>query len=382
MYAAMSCSNANLYVYSALLGVHDRMMSLDVASGGHLSHGYTRGRKKISHISKYFETLPYHLDASTGTIDYDGLEALAAHYKPKLIVAGTSTYSRLIDYARIRAIASRSPAFVMSDISHISGLIAAGLIPSPFEHSDVVTSSTAKLLRGPRGGIIFYRKGVPLSLAKRNGNGNGNGTTVEDAINSSVFPGHQSSPHNNTTAALAVALQQALTPQFKEYQRLVLLNARALADALKELGYALASGGTDTHLVLLDLRSKGIDGARVERVLEVLGVASNRNVLAGDVSVREPSGLRIGSPVMTARGLKPEDFAQIARFVHRAVELTKELMVLADNGGSRRGARESNGNGNGLERFMNFVAENENLDMVAELRSEIRAWVERFTATS
>ncbi|KAJ2994878.1 hypothetical protein NUW58_g1428 [Xylaria curta] len=362
----MSGSNANLYVYSALIECHDRIMGLDLAHGGHLTHGYRKGKKKISMVSKYFETLPYYLDSKTGIIDYDHLETLAEQYQPRIIVAGTSAYSRLIDYGRIKQISSKIGAYLMSDISHISGLIAAGLVPSPFGHSDIVTSSTAKLLQGPRGGIIFYRKGP-----KHTGIG-----SVEDAINASVFPGHQSSPHNNTTAALSVALHQALTPEFKEYQKRVLLNAKALADGLIGLGYTLASGGTETHLILLDLRPHGIDGARVERVLEMLGVASNKNVLHGDTSAIEPSGLRIGSPAMTARGLGSSDFTEIAKFVDRAIGVTKKLNALAEEQAKRAGEKEP---GN-LKYFMQVIEEDANhKSMIRELRAEISTWIEQVT---
>lgn len=385
----MSGSNANLYVYSALLSCHDRLMGLDLASGGHLSHGYRKGRKNVSMMSKYFETLPYHLDHETGLIDYAELETLAGNFRPRIIVAGTSAYSRLIDYARIGTLADKIGAYLMSDMSHISGLVSAGLIPSPFEHSDIVTCSTAKTLRGPRGGMIFYRRRPRV-------NGGGKTRSIGDMIDASVFPGHQSSPHNNTTAALAVALHQARSPEFVEYQKRLLLNAKALADALSSLGYKLASGGTDNHLVLIDLRPAGIDGARLERVLELVGVASNRNVLSTDSSAREPSGLRIGSPAMTSRGLGPADFGTAAGFVHRAVGLTQvlskmareeeeEVVVEEEEGGRRRlglGADVSKKEGeSSLDYFYRFVEERRRrrTDMRMEgLRREILDWVAQF----
>ncbi|KAI1290581.1 serine hydroxymethyltransferase-like protein [Xylaria venustula] len=361
---SMSGSNANLYVYSALLECHDRIMGLDLAHGGHLTHGYRKGRKKVSNTSKYFETLPYYLDSRTGLIDYDSLEALAEQYQPRIIVAGTSAYSRLIDYARIKKITSKIDAYLMSDISHISGLVVAGLIPSPFEHSDIVTSSTAKLLQGPRGGIIFCRRG-----SKRTGAG-----TIENAINASVFPGHQSSPHNNTTAALSVALQQAIRPEFKQYQKQVLLNAKALAETLTKLGYSLASGGTDTHLVLLDLKPNGIDGGRLEQVLETVGVASNRNVLYGDTSAKEPRGLRIGSPAMTARGVGTQGFVEVAKLIDRAVEVTQKLSFQARKQAEGAGEKEPAD----LKHFFQFIQENNGNDMIRELRAEIASWVKQF----
>lgn len=259
VFPALSGSPANLYAYSALLNTHDRIMGLDLPHGGHLSHGYQTPTKKISAISKYFETLPYRLDEKTGLIDYDGLHKLALLYRPRIIIAGTSAYSRLIDYERMRAIADEAGAYLFSDMAHISGLVAGGVIPSPFPHSDVVVTTTHKSLRGPRGAMIFFRKGVRRTDKK----GNKEMYDLEGPINASVFPGHQGGPHNHTITALAVALHQAQAPEFKDYQRTVLENAKALAERLGNsgitggLGYEIVSGGTENHLVLLNLRSKG-----------------------------------------------------------------------------------------------------------------------------
>src|SRR5436190_10452445 len=193
-------------------------MGLDLPHGGHLSHGYQTPTKKVSAISKYFETVPYRLDESTGLIDYDGLEKLALLYRPKLLIAGTSAYSRLIDYQRMRQIADSVGAYLLSDMAHISGLVAANVIPSPFPQSDIVTTTTHKSLRGPRGAMIFYRKGVRRTDKK----GNPEMYDLENPINASVFPGHQGGPHNHTITALAVALHQAQTKEFKAYQKNVL----------------------------------------------------------------------------------------------------------------------------------------------------------------
>jgi glycine hydroxymethyltransferase len=369
----MSGSNANLYVYSALLGCHDRVMGLDLTHGGHLSHGYRRGPKNISMMSKYFETLPYQLNQETETIDYDALENLAKIYNPRIIVAGTSAYSRLIDYGRMRQIAKTVGAYLMCDISHISGLIAAGLIPSPFEYSDIVTSSTAKTLRGPRGGIIFYRHGS-TTTAETLRTSQPTTRSMADAINSSVFPGHQSSPHNNTIAALAVALHEAGKPEFKEYQQRVLLNARSLADSLMCLGYRLISGGTENHLLLLDLRPLEIDGARLERVLELIGISCNRNVVFGDSSAKEPRGIRLGTPAMTSRGLRPSDFREIAEFIHRAVALTRTLCVQSKNHAEAALVRTPTS----LKCFMDFIEENKRHESIAGLRREVLDWVGLF----
>ncbi|KAL8685118.1 MAG: hypothetical protein Q9218_007970, partial [Villophora microphyllina] len=339
--SALSGSPANLYAYSALLNSHDRIMGLDLPHGGHLSHGYQTPTKKISAISKYFETLPYRLDESTGLIDYMKLEEIALLYRPRIIIAGTSAYSRLIEYDRMRAIAEKVGAYLLSDMAHISGLVAAGVIQSPFPHSDVVTTTTHKSLRGPRGAMIFFRKGVRRTDKK----GNKELYDLENAINASVFPGHQGGPHNHTITALAVALQQAQTREFKEYQSTVLKNAKALADRLgksKEkggLGYNVVSGGTDNHLVLIDLKDRNIDGARVERVLELVGVASNKNTVPGDKSAMKPGGLRMGSPAMTTRGFQPEDFVRVAEIVDRAVTISQRLDAEARKDGEEKGRK-------------------------------------------
>ncbi len=255
---SLSGSPANFEVYTALLPVHGRIMSLDLPHGGHLSHGYSIPSKHISAVSKYFEVLPYRLDEKTGLIDYDRLEANAKLYRPKLIVMGASAYSRHIDYARIRSIADSISAYVMMDMAHISGLVAGGVLPTPFPFSDVVTTTTHKSLRGPRGAMIFYRKGNRTV-------GTGKDAkevpyTLEADINASVFPGHQGGPHNHTITALAVALGQVAKPEFKQYAKDVLANCAALAKRLQHHGYSLVSGGTDNHLLLADLRPNKLNG--------------------------------------------------------------------------------------------------------------------------
>ncbi|KAJ2315236.1 Serine hydroxymethyltransferase, cytosolic [Coemansia sp. RSA 2611] len=319
---ALSGAPANLYVYGALLRPHDRLMGLDLPHGGHLSHGFQTPTKRVSYSSVYFETMPYRCDESTGLIDYDALERSAALFRPKIIVAGASAYARTIDYARMKQIAQGVGAYLMADMAHISGLVAAGILPSPFEHADIVTTTTHKSLRGPRGAMIFFRKGV------RSVNKKGVETMydLERPINQSVFPGHQGGPHNHTIAALAVALRQAQGPEFKQYQEQVLANAQAFADAFNARDYSLVSGGTDTHLLLVNLlASKGVDGARVERVLELAKIAANKNTVPGDRSAMVPGGLRMGTPAMTTRGLKEADFAVIAGFVDRAVAIAQQV---------------------------------------------------------
>ncbi|THZ12055.1 SHMT-domain-containing protein [Aureobasidium pullulans] len=373
----LSGSPANLYAYSALLNAHDRIMGLDLPHGGHLSHGYQTPTKKISAISKYFETLPYRLDEKTGLIDYTKLQELAMLYRPKIIIAGTSAYSRLIDYKKFRDVADNVGSYLLSDMAHISGLVAGGVIPSPFDYSDVVTTTTHKSLRGPRGAMIFFRKGVRSADKK----GNEIMYDLEGPINSSVFPGHQGGPHNHTITALAVALQQAQSSEFKQYQQTVLDNAKAFASRLGNtkdkggLGYTIVSGGTDNHLVLVDLKDKNIDGARVERILELVGVAANKNTVPGDKSAMKPGGLRMGTPAMTTRGFQPEDFKRVADVVHRAVEITRRLDGVAKDAAEKAGRK----NPGSVNAFREYVGEGEEITEVVQLRKEVEDWVGTFS---
>ena len=374
---ALSGSPANLYAFSAILSPHDRIMGLDLPHGGHLSHGYSTPTKKISAISKYFETFPYRLDESTGLIDYVKLEELAMLYRPKIIIAGTSAYSRLIDYPLMKTIADKCGAYLLSDMAHISGLVAAGVVPSPFPSSDLVTTTTHKSLRGPRGAMIFYRRGTRRVWP----DGTHEAYNLADPVNASVFPGHQGGPHNHTIAALAVALHQAQTPAFRDYQQTVLLNARALAERLgaaKEkggLGYEVVSGGTDNHLVLLDLRGRAIDGARVERVLELVGVAANKNTVPGDRSAMRPGGLRMGAPAMTTRGFAPEDFRRVAEIVDRAVRIAQRLDGAAREDAKAKG-RKAPGS---VAAFVEYVGSGDEVREIVELRREVEEWVSTFS---
>ncbi len=356
------------------MNTHDRLMGLDLPHGGHLSHGYQTPTKKISFISKYFETLPYRLDEATGYIDYDKLEELALVYRPKIIVAGASAYSRLIDYGRMRAICDKVNAYLLADIAHLSGMIAAKTIPSPFGFADVVTTTSHKSLRGPRGAMIFFRRGVRRVNAKTKEEEKYN---LEGPINASVFPGHQGGPHNHTIAALAVALKQAQTPEFRAYQERTLANAQALAKRLGDpkdkggLGYSIVSGGTDNHLVLADLKPQGIDGARVERVLELVGVAANKNTVPGDRSALTPGGLRMGTPAMTTRGFGEHDFARVADIVDRAVAIAVRVDKAA-----RKDAEDKGEKGPGrLRVFMDYLGNGDGVPEILQLRSEVADWV-------
>ena len=357
----LSGSPANLQVYQALMRPHDRLMGLDLPHGGHLSHGYQTPSRKISAVSTYFETFPYRVDLETGIIDYDTLERNAEMYRPKCLVAGTSAYCRLIDYKRMREIADKVGAYLIVDMAHISGLIAAGVIPSPFEYADVVTTTTHKSLRGPRGAMIFFRKGV-RSTDK---NGKDILYDLENPINFSVFPGHQGGPHNHTITALAVALKQADTPEFKQYQEQVIKNAKALEEEFKALGHKLVSDGTDSHMVLVDLRANNLDGARVEAVLEQINIACNKNSIPGDKSALTPCGIRIGAPAMTSRGMGEEDFKRIANYIDQSIALCKKIQS------------ELPKDANKLKDFKAKVADDSVPEILA-LRKDISQWASTF----
>ncbi|KVH99662.1 Pyridoxal phosphate-dependent transferase, partial [Cynara cardunculus var. scolymus] len=292
---SLSGSPANFQVYTALLKPHERIMALDLPHGGHLSHGYQTDTKKISAVSIFFETMPYRLDESTGYIDYDQMEKSAVLFRPKLIVAGASAYARVYDYARMRKVCDKQKAVLLADMAHISGLVAAGVIPSPFEYADVVTTTTHKSLRGPRGAMIFFRKG----LKEINKKGEEVMYDFEEKINQAVFPGLQGGPHNHTITGLAVALKQATTPEYKAYQEQVLANCKKF--------------------------SQGIDGSRVEKVMELVHIAANKNTVPGDVSAMVPGGIRMGTPALTSRGFLEDDFVKVAELFDASVKLALKI---------------------------------------------------------
>lgn len=288
-----SGAQANMAVYNAILEYGDTVMGLNLSHGGHLTHG-----SKVNSSGKLYNFISYGVDKETGRIDYDEVERLALEHKPKLIVTGASAYPREIDFKRFKEIADKVGAMLMVDMAHIAGLVAAGLHQNPVEYADFVTSTTHKTLRGPRGGIILCKE----QYAK--------------AIDKSVFPGIQGGPLMHVIAAKAVCFKEALTDEFKEYQRQIIKNAKAMADELDKLGFNMVSGGTDNHLILIDLRNKGITGKELEARLDEVGITANKNAVPFDTEKPSiTSGIRIGTPAVTTRGLKEEDCREIANLI-------------------------------------------------------------------
>ncbi len=293
-----SGANANLAAFFALLQVGDTVMGMNLQQGGHLSHG-----SPVNISGKYFNIVPYGVADDTETIDYDEMRKIALECKPKLIVVGASAYSRIIDFARCRQIADEVGAYLMVDMAHIAGLIAAGVHPSPIPFAHVVTTTTHKTLRGPRGGMILC-----------------NDEEIYLKINKAVFPGTQGGPLMHIIAAKAVALGEALTPQFKEYQQQVVKNAAALCEGLKNNGLDIVSGGTDNHLMLLKLIKNGITGKELEHRLDEVHITANKNTVPNDPqSPFVTSGVRLGTPAVTTRGFKEDEMSKIADWITLAI---------------------------------------------------------------
>lgn len=290
-----SGSPANLAVYAALIPYGEKIMGMNLESGGHLTHG-----QKVSITGKFWKQIPYGVDKVTEMINYEKLLQIAKKEKPKMIIAGTTAYSRKIDFRKFRKIADAVGAYLMVDMSHIAGLVATGAHSSPFPYADVVTTTTHKTLRGPRGAIIFSKK----ELAEK--------------INKAVFPGLQGGPHMNQVAAIAVALREAMQLGFKKYARQVVKNAKVLSEELKKKGWRIISGGTDTHLFLVDVWQRGIGGKEASEKLEKAGIIVNKNTIPFDTrKPADPSGIRLGTPAVTTMGMKEKDMLKIAEKIDK-----------------------------------------------------------------
>lgn len=288
-----SGTQANMASYFALLKPGDTVLAMDLSCGGHLSHG-----AKVSFSGRFYNFVHYGVNRETEMLDYEEIERLAKEHRPKLIVAGASAYPRIIDFKRFREIADLVGAKLLVDMAHIAGLVATGLHPSPIPYSDVVTSSTHKTLRGPRSGFILCKK------------------EIANSIDAMVFPGMQGGPLMHVIAAKAVCFHQAMQPEFAEYQRRIIENARILAEELKGLGFRLVSGGTDNHLLLIDLTPLGLDGRQAEKALEEVGIIVNRNAIPFDpLPPNITSGIRLGTPSVTCRGFGPQEMKRIARLI-------------------------------------------------------------------
>ena len=298
-----SGSSANMAVYRALLNHGDKVMGMNLSQGGHLTHGHSINFSGID-----YEIIPYSVNKETETIDYEALIETAKKEKPKIIIAGASAYSRIIDFKKFREAADACGAYLMVDMAHIAGLVAAGLHPSPIPYADVVTTTTHKTLRGPRGGLILT-----------------NNEEIIKKINKTIFPGIQGGPLMHVIAAKAECFYEALQPSFKEYQCQVLKNIKILSETLKENGFRIISNGTDNHLILVDVKSIGLTGKEAEKILDKINITCNKNTIPYDTeSPMITSGIRIGSPAMTTRGLKEEEFKQIGEIIAEALKNPEE----------------------------------------------------------
>ncbi len=293
-----SGSIANLAAYNALAEPGDTIMGLRLSCGGHITHG-----SKGSITSKIFNSENYPVDPESGMLDYDAIETFAVKVKPQIIISGYTAYPRMIDFKRFGEIAEKTGAYHISDIAHIAGLVASGLHPNPVPYADIVSTTTHKTLRGPRGGMLLCKK------------------EHADRVDRAVFPGQQGGPHMHTITAVAVALAEADTIEFIEYAKQIVKNAKRLAEKLMEYGFKLVSDGTDTHLILIDLRNKGVSGKKVAKALDRARIVTNFNTLPDDpASPMNPNGLRLGTSAITTRGMKEEQMDQIALFIHTIVE--------------------------------------------------------------
>jgi glycine hydroxymethyltransferase len=305
-----SGSVANLAAYNALIKPGDTIMGLSLSNGGHLTHGHN-----VSISSKFYNSVQYTIDEKTGRLDYNLIEDLAKKHKPKIIISGATAYPREIDFKAFGEIAKKVGAYHVSDIAHISGLVVAGIHMSPVPYADIVSTTTHKTLRGPRGGMLLCKK------------------EHADKVDKSVFPGVQGGPHMHTITALAVALAEADTTEFVEYAKQIKKNAKRLAEKLLSYGFNLVSGGTDNHLILIDLRNKNIPGKKLAKALDRARIVANYNTVPGDnASAFNPSGLRVGTPAVTTRGMKEDQMDLIAQFINKIADNIDNESVIEETG--------------------------------------------------
>ena len=301
-----SGSIANLIAYNALLEPNDRIMGLDLPSGGHLTHGFYTHKKKISATSVFYQSLPYYVN-NEGYIDYDRLEQDATSFKPKLIICGYSAYSRDLDYERFKKIADINNSYLLCDMAHYSGLVAAEECSNPFLYADIVTSTTHKTLGGPRAGMIFYKK------------------CYEEQVNFSTFPAIQGGPHQHQIGALCFQLKYVNTKEFKNYIIQVKKNAKTMAEEFMNKGYKVCTNGTDNHLILIDLNPQKITGSKIEKICEYVDISINKNSVASDKSALSPCGIRLGTSALTSRGFKEEDCIKVVEFIDSVIQIALEI---------------------------------------------------------
>lgn len=302
-----SGSPANLAAYLGMLNVNDKIMGLDLPSGGHLTHGYQTEKKKISASSVIFTSKAYKTNPDTGFLDYEEIKKQVLEFQPKLIIVGHSAYPRDFDYKAFREIADSVGAYLLVDMAHYSGLVAAKVHNNPFEYADIVTTTTHKTLRGPRAGMIFYK------------------LQYKQQIDFSVFPSLQGGPHNHQIAAIATQLKEVSTDEWKAYAIQVKKNAKQLAESLMKKGYKLVTDGTDNHLLLLDARPLGLTGSKIEKACEIAKITLNKNSIAGDKSALYPGGVRFGTPAVTTRGMKEEEMDIIANFLDTIIKICQRV---------------------------------------------------------
>jgi glycine hydroxymethyltransferase len=337
-----SGSPANLEAFTALLQPGEKIMGLDLPSGGHLTHGYQTETKKISFTSVVFNSKPYKVDSETGLLNYEEIAKNVLEFQPKLLLAGHSAYPRDLDYKKFREIADSVGAYLLVDMAHFSGLVSAKVHNNPFEYADVVTTTTHKTMRGPRAGMIFYK------------------IEYKAKIDFSVFPSLQGGPHNNSIAGIATQLKELNCEKWKEYAVQVIKNAQHLANSLSEKGHKLATGGTDNHLILLDVRPHGLTGNKVEKACELANITVNKNSILGDKSALAPGGVRIGTPAVTTRGMKESEMEKIAEFIDRAIKVCIRV-------------QEKSG-----KQIKDFLPALEKDDEITEMKKEVEAFATAF----